>query len=197
MKYVILVSHGKFAEGLANALSMLVGKREDIIAVGLEDGKSVDEFTELFTKTVDKITTDDEVVLLGDLIGGSPLTNAIIRAINQVPGLRTASEGDAQAILETRIVEYERIPVASSSSDTALAASYNMRVCAECTLKRSNGDVIFKNRKVRAETLVYTSSFTDSTAAPRNDLIGNEYQNMPVLMRELGGKIKDAVIGIW
>lgn len=77
MKYVILVSHGKFAEGLANALSMLVGKREDIIAVGLEDGKSVDKFAELFTKTVDKITTDDEVVLLGDLIGGSPLTNAI------------------------------------------------------------------------------------------------------------------------
>lgn len=77
MKYVILVSHGKFAEGLANALSMLVGKREDIIAVGLEDGKSVDEFAKLFTKTVDKITTDDEVVLLGDLIGGSPLTNAI------------------------------------------------------------------------------------------------------------------------
>ncbi|WP_304153325.1 PTS sugar transporter subunit IIA [Megamonas hypermegale] len=77
MKYVILVSHGKFAEGLANALSMLVGKREDIIAVGIEDGKSVDEFAELFTKTVDKITTDDEVVLLGDLIGGSPLTNAI------------------------------------------------------------------------------------------------------------------------
>ena len=77
MKYVILVSHGKFAEGLANALSMLVGKREDIIAVGLEDGKSVDEFAELFTKTVDKITTDDEVVLLGDLIGGSPLANAI------------------------------------------------------------------------------------------------------------------------
>lgn len=77
MKYVILVSHGKFAEGLANALSMLVGKREDIIAVGLEDGKSVDEFAELFTKTVDKITTNDEVVLLGDLIGGSPLTNAI------------------------------------------------------------------------------------------------------------------------
>lgn len=77
MKYVILVSHGKFAEGLANALFMLVGKREDIIAIGLEDGKSVDEFAELFTKTVDKITTDDEVVLLGDLIGGSPLTNAI------------------------------------------------------------------------------------------------------------------------
>ena len=66
-----------FPQALQHVLSMLVGKREDIIAVGLEDGKSVDEFAELFTKTVDKITTDDEVVLLGDLIGGSPLTNAI------------------------------------------------------------------------------------------------------------------------
>lgn len=77
MKYVILVSHGKFAEGLANALSMLVGKREDIIAVGLEDDKSVDDFAKLFAEKVDNITTDDEVILLGDLIGGSPLTNAV------------------------------------------------------------------------------------------------------------------------
>lgn len=77
MKYVILVSHGKFAEGLANALSMLVGKRQDIIAAGLEDGKSVDEFAKLFAEKVDNITTDDEVILLGDLIGGSPLTNAV------------------------------------------------------------------------------------------------------------------------
>ncbi len=127
----------------------------------------------------------------------APLTNAIIRAINQVPDLRTAAEGDAQAILETNIVEYERIPLASSSVDTALAASYNMRVTAECTLKRANGDVIFQKRKVRAETIVYANGVTEVGGAPRNDVIGNEYQNMPILMRELGGKIKDAVIGIW
>ncbi len=125
------------------------------------------------------------------------LTNAVIRAINQVPGLRTTTQSDAQAVLDIRIVEYERVPVATSSADTALAASYDMRVCAECTLVRANGDVVFKNRKIRAETMVYTSGFTENGAAPRNDLIGNEYQNMPVLMRELGGKIKDAVIGIW
>ena len=54
MKYVILVSHGKFAEGLANALSMLVGKRQDIIAAGLEDDKSVDDFAKLFAEKVDR-----------------------------------------------------------------------------------------------------------------------------------------------
>ncbi len=77
MRYVLLVSHGKFADGLGNALSMLVGKREDVLTVGLEDGKSVDEFAQLFTDSVEKIDAqNDDVVLLGDLIGGSPLTNA-------------------------------------------------------------------------------------------------------------------------
>ncbi len=77
MRYVVMVSHGKFAEGLGNALSMLVGKRDDVLTVGLEDGKSVDEFAAAFTDAVSNIGTGDEVILLGDLIGGSPLTNAI------------------------------------------------------------------------------------------------------------------------
>lgn len=75
-RYVIIVSHGKFAEGLENALSMLVGKRDDVLAIGLEDGKTVDDFVELFNKRVERIAKDDEVILVGDLIGGSPLTNA-------------------------------------------------------------------------------------------------------------------------
>ncbi|WP_287762925.1 hypothetical protein [Megamonas sp.] len=72
MKYVILVSHGKFANGLNDALSMLAGNREDILSVGLENGKSVDEFTALFTEKVKDISNDDDVILLGDIIGGSP-----------------------------------------------------------------------------------------------------------------------------
>lgn len=36
MKYVVLVSHGEFAKGLANALSMLAGEKKEVIAVGLE-----------------------------------------------------------------------------------------------------------------------------------------------------------------
>lgn len=117
------------------------------------------------------------------------LTNAISNAINQTPQLRTAYEGDAQAILTTTLIEYRRVPVATKANDTALAASYAMQATASCTLTRSNGDVIFKNRKVKARAMLYLNK--------NNDVLGNEYQNMPVLMRELGGKIKDAVIGIW
>lgn len=77
MKYVVLVSHGEFAEGLANAVMMLAGQKEEVIAVGLKDGQTADEFGCQFEKMIAPITHDDEIVLLGDLIGGSPLTTAM------------------------------------------------------------------------------------------------------------------------
>ena len=91
MRYVILVSHGKFANGLNDALSMLAGNREDILSVGLENGKSVDEFVALFTEKIKDISTDDEVILLGDIIGGSPLTNATNVLVNK--GIKTVILG--------------------------------------------------------------------------------------------------------
>jgi len=72
MKYVVLVSHGEFAKGLANALSMLAGEKKEVIAVGLENGKTADEFAEVFKEAVSPITGEDEII-----IGGSPLTTAL------------------------------------------------------------------------------------------------------------------------
>ena len=77
MKYVVLVSHGLFAEGLFDALKMLAGKRDDVIAVGLHDGQIADEFAQVFNQAISQVTSDDEIILLGDLIGGSPLTTAM------------------------------------------------------------------------------------------------------------------------
>lgn len=77
MKYVILVSHGEFAKGLKTSLDMLAGQRDDVIASGLEDGKTADEFAVVFENDIAKVQEDDQVVLLADIIGGSPLTTAL------------------------------------------------------------------------------------------------------------------------
>lgn len=78
MKYVILVSHGQFASGLYNALSMLAGKgRNDVLFQGLEDGMSADKFGEKFKAVIENVTSEDEIILFGDIIGGSPLTTAV------------------------------------------------------------------------------------------------------------------------
>ena len=78
MRYLILVSHGTFAPGLHNALGMMAGSdREDIRSTSLLDGMDVDTFRANFTELVGDITTEDEIILTADIIGGSPLTTAL------------------------------------------------------------------------------------------------------------------------
>lgn len=77
VKYVVLVSHGEFAAGLKTSLDMLAGKREDVLAVGLPDGKTADEFAGMFKECIQAITDEDEIILLADIVGGSPLTTAL------------------------------------------------------------------------------------------------------------------------
>ncbi len=77
MKYVVLVSHGMLAPGLHNALSMLAGEgREDILSTSLENGMSSEVYAENLKKCLDVIKKEDEILLFGDLVGGSPLTTA-------------------------------------------------------------------------------------------------------------------------
>lgn len=77
MKYVVLVSHGMFAPGLHSALDMLAGEgREDILSASLENGMSSEVYAENLRKRLEAVTAEDEILLLGDLVGGSPLTTA-------------------------------------------------------------------------------------------------------------------------
>lgn len=78
MKYVVLVSHGTFAPGLHSVLNMLAGGgREDVLSTSLQDGMGADEFAENFGKLIEPVKEDDEIILLADIIGGSPLTTAL------------------------------------------------------------------------------------------------------------------------
>ena len=77
MRYLLLVSHGTFAPGLHSVLDMLAGKRDDILSCSLRDGEGADEYVSELKATLEPVSADDEVIVLGDIIGGSPLTNAL------------------------------------------------------------------------------------------------------------------------
>ena len=83
MKYLILVSHGKFSEGLKDALGMFVGDNMDSVrAIGLQPGEDTQILATRFKKLVSELTDDAELVVLGDIMGGSPLTT-ITNVLNQ------------------------------------------------------------------------------------------------------------------
>ena len=78
MKYLLIVGHATLARGIEGALEMLLGSREFIRSCGMEDGMSPHDFRQKFAQLIDPITAQDEVVLLVDIAGGSPLKNALV-----------------------------------------------------------------------------------------------------------------------
>lgn len=77
MRYVVMVSHGDFAPGLHSAVQMMTGKRDDVLSTSLRDGMGTDEFSDNFTALISGFTEEDEVILLADILSGSPFTNAL------------------------------------------------------------------------------------------------------------------------
>lgn len=74
MFYVLMVSHGNFAPGLLSAAEMIAGQHDTVMAVGLKDGMNVEALYSEITDMTAGITSGDHILVLGDLLGGSPLT---------------------------------------------------------------------------------------------------------------------------
>jgi PTS system N-acetylgalactosamine-specific IIA component len=77
MRYLLLVSHGTMAPGVHSVIRMLLGDRENVLSYSMEDGVSADTFVENLREVIAPITDDDSVIVLGDIVGGSPLTNTL------------------------------------------------------------------------------------------------------------------------
>ena len=77
MFYVLMVSHGEFAPGLHSAVKMIAGDRDTVLSTSLKDGMGADEYAANVEKLVANITPEDKLVVLADIMGGSPLTTAM------------------------------------------------------------------------------------------------------------------------
>lgn len=77
MRYYIIVSHGQLAAGMASALSMLVGQRDDVLHVAFQNDMDAAAFRDSVEALVRPITDQDEVIVMADLISGSPLTTTM------------------------------------------------------------------------------------------------------------------------
>ena len=72
MRYLLLVGHGRFAEGLASALTMLVGEREWLCWQQMDEGTGAAVFEESLRESLAGLAPTDECVILADIFGGAP-----------------------------------------------------------------------------------------------------------------------------
>lgn len=99
-----------------------------------------------------------------------------------------AHEGDADAILEITLRNFDRQIAATRQDDTEIAEKIRLALSASCTLlDRRTGRVYFKDRPVSATA----DSFPDDRSQQA------QYQSMPVLTRNLARRISYEVLQVW
>ncbi|MCC6145955.1 MAG: PTS sugar transporter subunit IIA [Anaerolineaceae bacterium] len=69
---ILIVSHGKLAEGLIDALKMIVGDQEAVDYLSLNPGDSVEALTGKITTAVESLNRGEGVLIMTDLFGASP-----------------------------------------------------------------------------------------------------------------------------
>ena len=132
MRYLLFVSHGALAAGMTQALGMLVGEREDVRQVAFQDGMALPAFKEEVEKVLAPMTAEDEIIVLADLVSGSPLTTTMA-AISEKPGLQNVRAiGGMNLPMAVTAIEEEDSPL----DDTVSA----MMACAAGQVKQFSTD---------------------------------------------------------
>ena len=66
---IVLVGHGHFATGIYSSLQLIAGNQENVEAIDFVEGMSADELKQ---KILLAISNEEEVLILSDLLGGTP-----------------------------------------------------------------------------------------------------------------------------
>ncbi len=69
---IILASHGQFAQGLLDCAEMLIGEQEDITVISIDRESNINDVREHLINTYRKMNKGQGVLILVDLLGGSP-----------------------------------------------------------------------------------------------------------------------------
>lgn len=77
MKYVLLVSHGTVAPAMHSTLnSFFLGNRPDLLDVSIRENMTPETFATNVRKVLAPVKKTDDLIVLADIMGGSPITYA-------------------------------------------------------------------------------------------------------------------------
>jgi PTS system mannose-specific IIA component len=73
---IVVVTHGRMADGLLDATKMIVGEQEGLLGVGLQEGDDVDSLVERVAQAVEQVESGDGTLVLVDVFGASPFNGS-------------------------------------------------------------------------------------------------------------------------
>ncbi len=83
---IVLVSHGKMVEGMIDTAKMFFGETglEQVSTVSLFSEEGPEDFDVKLTEAINSVNTNEGVVVLADLLGGTPCNRAAYKCAEGV-----------------------------------------------------------------------------------------------------------------
>ncbi|MFW5941711.1 MAG: PTS sugar transporter subunit IIA [Chloroflexota bacterium] len=69
---ILIVTHGKMASGLLNAVEMIIGKHENVAALELTEQDQVEAFKQRIEQALDGVQGEDGAIVFVDMLGATP-----------------------------------------------------------------------------------------------------------------------------
>lgn len=83
MRGIVLISHGRFAEGIKESLEMLCGQCPQVFTVCLDSSESPNEFSNRLLNAYKQAYQYGNVLVFCDVIGGTPCNLALQQLLEE------------------------------------------------------------------------------------------------------------------
>ncbi|MFG0515727.1 PTS galactosamine/N-acetylgalactosamine transporter subunit IIA [Kluyvera intermedia] len=96
---IILTGHGGFASGMEKAMKQILGEQTQFIAIDFPENSTTALLTSQLENAVNTLDSEDDLVFLTDLLGGTPFRVASTLAV-QKSGREVITGTNLQLLLE-------------------------------------------------------------------------------------------------
>jgi len=97
---IVIASHGQLAAGFKDALEMIMGSQEKMVALALKPEMGPEEYREELKKAAEGLETPDGVLIMADLFGGSPANAATYLLQMENPPVEVVTGVNLPVLLE-------------------------------------------------------------------------------------------------
>jgi mannose/fructose/sorbose-specific phosphotransferase system IIA component len=124
MVNILLVSHGKLAEGVLSAYTMFCGETSQVKAVGLTAEGGVEVFREALDAAIAEMSAEAPLLVMADLPGGTPYNESYVRYLQNPEKLRLVAGLNLPMVVETGVMS-QAVDDIDVLVQTALTAGAN------------------------------------------------------------------------
>jgi mannose/fructose/sorbose-specific phosphotransferase system IIA component len=80
---LVVITHGPLAQGLVSSLKFFSGDTDQLTHVILQDEDSPDDFLKHLKEAIKQVDTNEGIVILSDILGGTPSNQALMFSMNR------------------------------------------------------------------------------------------------------------------